>query len=52
VTALLVGFDSAWTSANSGALVGAIQLDDGTFHGLGAPKIADYREAEGVILSW
>src|ERR1700683_5319519 len=49
---LLVGFDSAWTSANSGALVGAIQLDDGTFHGLGTPKIADYPEAERVILSW
>ena len=52
VTALLVGFDSAWTSTNSGALVGAIQLDDGTFHGLGTPKIADYPEAEGVIFSW
>jgi predicted RNase H-like nuclease len=52
VKTLLVGFDSAWTSANSGALVGAIQLDDGTFHGLGTPKIADYPEAERVILSW
>ncbi len=49
---LLVGFDSAWTAINSGALVGVLHFDDGTFHGLGAPQIVDYREAEGVILKW
>ena len=52
MTTLLVGFDSAWTPTNSGALVGVLQSDDGTFHGLGAPQIVDYREAEGVILQW
>jgi predicted RNase H-like nuclease len=52
VTTLLVGFDSAWTPTNSGALVGAIHFDDGTFHGLGTPQIVDYRAAEGVILKW
>ncbi len=49
---LLVGFDSAWTRTNSGALVGVIRLDDGTFHELGPPLIVDYPEAQGVILEW
>jgi predicted RNase H-like nuclease len=52
MTTLLVGFDSAWTAANSGALVGALQLDDGTFHELGPPWIVDYPQAEGIILKW
>jgi predicted RNase H-like nuclease len=52
VTTLLVGFDSAWTTTNSGALVGTVRLNDGTFHGLGTPQIVDYREAELVILKW
>ena len=52
MTTLLVGFDSAWTPSNSGALVGVLHSDDGTVRGLGAPQIADYREAEGVILKW
>jgi predicted RNase H-like nuclease len=52
VTALLVGFDSAWTPTNSGALVGAIRFNDGTFRGLGSPQVVDYREAEVVILKW
>lgn len=52
MTTLLVGFDSAWTATNSGALVGVLHFDDGTFHDLGAPQIVDYREAEGVILKW
>jgi predicted RNase H-like nuclease len=52
MTALLVGFDSAWTPTNSGALVGVLHLDDGTFHELGPPRIVDYPQAEGVILNW
>src|SRR5688500_1130669 len=52
MTTLLVGFDSAWTSHNSGALVGVLRLDDGTFLELGPPRIVDFREAEGVILMW
>jgi predicted RNase H-like nuclease len=49
---LLVGFDAAWTPTNSGALVGALQFDDGTFHELGPPRVVDYPQAEGVILQW
>ncbi len=52
MTTLLVGFDSAWTATNSGALVGALRSDDGTFHGLGAPQVVDYYKAECVILKW
>ena len=52
MTTLLVGFDSAWTPTNSGALVGALHFDNGTFHGLGTPQIVDYRAAEDVILKW
>jgi predicted RNase H-like nuclease len=52
MTTLLVGFDSAWTSTNSGGLVGVLQLDEGTFTELGSPRIVDYHEAEGVILEW
>ncbi len=49
---LLVGFDSAWTPTNSGALVGALHLDEGTLHELGPPQVANYRDAEAVILQW
>ncbi len=52
MTTLLVGFDSAWTPTNSGALVGVVHSDDGTFHELGPPRIVDYPQAEGVILKW
>ena len=51
-TILLVGFDSAWTPTNCGALVEVLLFDDGTFCGLGAPQIVDYRKAEDIILKW
>jgi len=52
MTTLLVGFDSAWTPTNSGAIVAVLRHDDGTFHDLGLPLIVDYREAECAILKW
>ena len=52
MTTLLVGFDSAWTPTNSGALLGVLQRDDGTFHELGPPLIVNYRQADSVILRW
>jgi hypothetical protein len=48
VTTLLVGFDSAWTPTNSGALAGVLHSDDGTFRDLGVSQIMNYREAEGL----
>jgi len=52
VTALLVGFDSAWTPTNSGALVGVLCRKDGTFRELGPPQPATFGEGERVILQW
>ena len=52
MTTLLVGFDSAWTRTNSGALVGVLHRDDGTFDELGPPRIVDYSQAQRVILKW
>lgn len=52
MTTLLVGFDSAWTPTNSGALVGALRADDGTFQELGSPQVVNYRQAECTILEW
>ncbi len=52
MTILLVGFDSAWTPTNSGALVGAIRAEDGAFREFCLPKIVNYREAEATILEW
>lgn len=49
---LLVGFDSAWTCTNSGALVGVLRLDNGTFHELGSPQRVNYCEAQDLILKW
>jgi predicted RNase H-like nuclease len=52
MTARLVGFDSAWTAANAGALVGLFRCEDRTFQELGPPQVVDYRKAEQVILEW
>lgn len=49
---LLVGFDSAWTATNSGALVGLLVRHDGTLKELGGPQIADYRRAEQLVSEW
>src|SRR6185295_8831374 len=52
MTTLLVGFDSAWTRTHRGALAGVLRLDDGSFRQLGPPQVADFPEAEVVILGW
>ena len=52
MTVLLVGFDSAWTASNSGALVGAVRADDGAYQDLGPPQQVDYPEAERTIREW
>ncbi len=52
MTALLVGFDSAWAPTNSGALVGVVRTNDGMFRELGLPQLVNYSEAESTILDW
>ena len=49
---LIVGFDSAWTREKSGALVGALHSDCGSFQGLGSPDLADFSEAYKIISDW
>ena len=49
---LLVGFDSAWTPNNAGAIVGVLCCGDGTYRELGKPCSADYVMAENIILRW
>jgi predicted RNase H-like nuclease len=52
MTTLLVGFDSAWTHTNSGAIVGVCRSDKGVFRDLGPPKRVNYVEAAATILAW
>jgi predicted RNase H-like nuclease len=49
---LLVGFDSAWTASNSGAIAGCVRLDDGSLRELGEPRVVDYRGATDIIVEW
>ncbi|SFB88272.1 Predicted nuclease (RNAse H fold) [Marinospirillum celere] len=49
---LLVGFDSAWTPSNSGALVGILSSDDGTYQELGLPQAVNYSDATDTITQW
>jgi addiction module HigA family antidote len=49
---LLVGFDSAWSANNSGALVGVLFGDNGKFRELDPPLEANYLEAENLISRW
>lgn len=52
MSTLLVGFDSAWTPTNSGALIGVLRADDSTFKELGAPQEVNFHQAEQKILDW
>jgi len=49
---LLIGFDSAWTRKNRGAIVGVVLKEDGTFRELGQPRIVNFTEATGLIFEW
>jgi predicted RNase H-like nuclease len=52
VTRLLIGFDSAWTPGNSGALVGALEYDGRGYQSLGIPQIVEFQQATRLILKW
>jgi predicted RNase H-like nuclease len=52
MSTLLVGFDSAWTAHNSGAIVGSLRDPDGTFHHIDLPQVADYAQAKEFIRKW
>jgi len=52
LTTLLIGFDSAWTPTNAGALVGVLRARDGSYQELGLPLVASFEQAEAAILGW
>lgn len=52
MTTLLVGFDSAWTPTNAGALVGALRSSNGSYTELGLPQVVNYPKARQVISEW
>jgi predicted RNase H-like nuclease len=52
LSTLIVGFDSAWTATNQGAVVGLIRHADGSFQLLGLPFVADFDAAERAIKAW
>ncbi|TGG91782.1 DUF429 domain-containing protein [Natronospirillum operosum] len=49
---LIVGFDSAWTAKNRGALVGALWRPGGTLMALDKPTAANFDEALKCIQEW
>lgn len=49
---LLIGFDSAWTPSNSGALVGVLCLGNGAYQELGLPQTVNYSQATARISQW
>ncbi|MFN2315799.1 MAG: DUF429 domain-containing protein [Gemmatimonadales bacterium] len=52
MTTLLVGFDSAWTAKNAGAVVGVLRGAGGELTELGLPVTADFSEAAIRIGDW
>ncbi len=49
---LIVGFDSAWTRKNSGAIVGVIRQANGFYKTLGDPEVANFEKATKIIETW
>lgn len=52
VETLIVGFDSAWTAENCGAIVAVLQQADGTLVEIGDPQMANFVDAEAVLSEW
>ena len=49
---LLIGFDSAWTPGNSGAIAGILHESSGRLREFEGPRVVSYAQAEGVINEW
>ena len=52
MSTLLIGFDSAWTEDNRGALVGALRSAGGTREDLGDPELVNFVEAADRVSRW
>ena len=51
-TTLLVGFDSAWTRMNRGAIIGVFRENNGELKELEKPRMVNFTEASDVISEW
>lgn len=49
---LLVGFDSAWTATNEGAIVAAVRHETGDVEELGPPRSTSFPAAAEQVLVW
>lgn len=49
---LLVGFDSAWTRKNRGAIIGVFREKDGSIRELSNPQAVNFAEASDAITRW
>lgn len=52
MSSLLVGFDSAWTANNSGAIAALIRNDAGNFIEISSPQVVNYNQATMQIQTW
>lgn len=52
ITTLIIGFDSAWSDNNRGAIVGVLRKQDGTYLSLGEPLAVNFGEATQQIKEW
>ena len=48
----VVGFDSAWTPGNSGAIAGILHESSGRLREFEDPRVVNYAQAERVINEW
>jgi predicted RNase H-like nuclease len=51
-TTLLIGYDSAWTRENRGAIIGVFRENDGTLRELERPRVANFSEASDAVSEW
>ncbi len=49
---LLIGFDSAWTPNNEGAIVATLRHDDGSYEELGPPRSSSFPAAAEQVHAW
>jgi predicted RNase H-like nuclease len=52
MTMLIIGFDSAWSRKNHGAIVAVLKQDDDSFKFLGIPQRANFDKATKLIDEW
>lgn len=52
LSTLIIGFDSAWSERNRGAIVAVVRESDGTIREAGLPKLANFDDAEQAIDEW